>query len=91
MIVGGVKRWHMPVPLAEVASALEIDFVVFPHPDDSRCLLDDVGRLAKRGDANLMQPLAGWIGALILVEPIAVKDCKINLVAHLPVERIEHR
>ena len=85
MIVGGVKRWHMPVPLAEVASALEIDFVVFPHPDDSRCLLDDVGRLAKRGDANLMQPLAGWIGALILVEPIAFKDGEVNLVTHLPV------
>ena len=38
-----------------------------------------------------MQPLAGRIGALILVEPIAVKDGKMNLAAHLPVKRIEHR
>ena len=52
VIVGGVKRWNMPVPLAEVASALEINFVVFPHPDDSRYF----GRCRVLGQARRCLP-----------------------------------
>ena len=81
----------MAVPLAKVSSALEIDFVVLPDPGNGGGFLDDVGRLAKRVDTNLMQPLTGGVGALILVEPIAVKDRKMHFIPNLGIQRVEYR
>ena len=91
MVVGGVKRRHMPVPLAQVTPAFEVGFVVLPNTDNGRCLLDYVGRPAKRAESHLVQPLAGRIVAAVLVEPIAVEDGEIHLVANLGVERVKDR
>ena len=81
----------MPVPLAQVAAAFEVGFVVLPNTDNGRRLADNVGRLAKRAESHLMQPLVGRIVAAVLVEPIAVEDGEVYLVANLGVERVKDR
>ena len=91
VIVGCVKARHVPVPFAEIATALKVHLVVFPNTNDRRRLLHDLGRLLHRVETDLMQPALGWIIAALLVKPVAVQDGEVHLIAHLFVECVENR
>ena len=91
VIVGCVKTRHVPVPFAEIATALKVHLVVFPNTNDRRRLLHDLGRLLHRVETDLMQPALGRIIAALLVKPVAVQDGEVHLIAHLFVECVENR
>ena len=91
MIVKGVETGNLAVPFHHVSPPIHIGFVVFPDADNRRSQVHyfRIGVLVFQ--AGLSSPCMNGKVAILLVKPIPIENCEMNVVRHLLVQGIIDR
>ena len=88
VVIGGIVGRHVAVPFREVAAAVEEVLVVLPDPDDGGGLVYNPGRVVS-GQADLVEPFGRGVIATGFVEPVAIEDGEVDLVADLGIQGVK--
>jgi hypothetical protein len=88
VIVEGEERRHVAMPGAQGCAPFQEKLVILPDADDGGCEVNEPGR---GSDADLLQPAAQRKLPHLLINPVAVLNREVNLVADLAQHRRKRR
>ena len=80
VVIGGIVGGHVTMPFREVAAPVEEVLVVLPDPDNGGGLFYNPGSVLPV-QADLVEPFGRGVVATGFVEPVAIEDGEVDLVA----------